>query len=346
MISPPRRLVRRLLLTPIVFVGALVLGILSPAIHLVAAVADLVFDRRRWRISRFVGVGLAFCVVEVVSLCSLLITWVGSGFGRFSHRPRWVEANTQITGRHLALITHAVRFYLGFSFTYTNEPIPTGPVLLLARHAGPGDAFLIGRVIIRDGGRRLRIVGSEKLTWDPFLDIAGYRLGFHYLHAERPGDPTNTDQIRDLAEELTDGDVLVIFPEGGNYTHRRKQRLLSSLRDRGEHELADRAERLRHTLLPRPGGVLAALEGCPQLSVLFAAHAGLDALHGFTDLWNAVPLNKEVTAHAWVTATDSRPTDAAGQTMWLCDQWEAVDDWIDDELARTQPSNDTPPQGH
>ncbi|MGB5756703.1 MAG: 1-acyl-sn-glycerol-3-phosphate acyltransferase [Acidimicrobiales bacterium] len=332
--TPPPRWVRRLILTPITFVGALCLVILSPLIHLIAAAIDLLVDRGRWRVSRLVGIGLAFCVVEVFGLFALLTVWIGSGFGRLMKRPFWVRANTVLLGQYFELITRAIRFYLGFTFSYTVDPIPPGPQLLFSRHAGPGDAFLIARAVIRDLGRRVHMVGAAKLQWDPFLDVSGERLGFHYL----PQNPTDRlaelDKIKGLASELEPDETLVIFPEGGNYTPGRRARSLELLQDRGRHEKARRAEQLKHTLLPRTGGVISAIEGAPGATVVLMAHAGLENLHGFGDLWASIPLHRSVEAHAWAAPIDRWPTDRTGQETWLFDHWEVVDDWIDHRISR------------
>ncbi len=331
--TPPPRWARRLLLAPLVFVCAAGLVLMSPLIHLWAAVIDLIFDRKRWRASRFVGVGLAFCVVEVFGLFTLLTVWIGSGFGRWMNRPFWIRANTVLTGQYLELVTRAIRFFLGYHFSYTYEPIPPGPQLLFSRHAGPGDAFLVARVVIRDAGRRIHMVGAEKLQWDPFLDIAGERLGFHYLH-QSPADSTgDLDRIRSLAGSLDDDETLVVFPEGGNYTDARRRRRIDALLARERVELARRAQALKHTLLPRPNGTLAAIEGAPDAVMLFVAHAGLEQLYGFGDLWASVPLGRSVVAHSWV----AEPSDAAGDrrtlTAWLYDEWQKVDDWIENQLS-------------
>jgi len=328
---PPRWL-RRLIVTPVVFVGALVLALLSPILHLVAAVLDLMFDRRRRRISRFVGIGLAFCVVEVFGLFALLTVWVGSGFGIFMDRPFWVRANTKLTGQYFELITRAIRFYLGFGFSYTYEPVPAGPQLLIARHAGPGDAFLIARVVIRDLGRRVHMIGATKLQWDPFLDITGERLGYHYLSGKRGDSAADFDGIRRVASGLDADETLVIFPEGGNFTAKRRDRSIEMLRARGRLEHARYADELRHTLLPRAGAFLAASEGAPEATVVFVAHAGLENLHGLSDLWASVPLDRDVAAHAWPAITDDRPTGPDGRTTWLFEHWRAVDLWIERHL--------------
>jgi len=317
-----------------VFAFGLLLTLCAPLLHLFAAVLDLIFDRKRFRLSRFVGIGLAFCATEVFGLFTLFTVWVGSGFGRWMDRPFWVRANMVLTGQYMELITRAIRFFLGFEFSYTFEPFPRDrPVILLSRHAGPGDAFLIMRVILRDGKRRPMFIGAAKLQWDPFLDIAGERLGYRYLLPRSPDPAADLRSIRAMAESLGGNDTLGIFPEGGNVTPERRQRRIDSLKARGRDDLVRVAESLRYTMLPRSGGAVAAMEGAPDAVVLVLAHAGLEDLCGFGDLWNAVPLRRSVVAHSWTVMPEDRPSDSQALAAWLRGEWQKVDDWIGAHLS-------------
>ena len=51
-----------------------------------------------------------------------------------------------------------------------------GPLLVLARHAGPGDSFALVELLLSRYGRRPRIVLKEDLLWDPGLDVLLSRL--------------------------------------------------------------------------------------------------------------------------------------------------------------------------
>ena len=331
--TPPPRWVRRLFLAPFVFLCALALTVASPVLHLFAAVLDVIFDRGRWRLSRFVGIGLAFCAVEVFGLFTLFTVWVGSGFGLFMKRPFWVRANTLLTGQYLEMITRAIKFFLGFGFRYSYEPFPLGRQLLFPRHAGPGDAFLIARVVIRDAGRKVHMVGAAKLQWDPFLDIVGERLDFHYLNQNPDDTEAELKNIRDLAAGLEADETLVIFPEGANYTDSRKQQQIESLVARDNTKRVALARELKHTLLPRTGGVMAAIGGAPDAVVMLVAHAGLEGIHGFEDLWSRVPLGRDLVAHSWVVDRDVRPDDRSAMTEWLFEEWRQVDRWIDEHIV-------------
>lgn len=328
----PPRWIRRLVIAPTVFVGALILTLASPVVHLVAAVLDLMLDRKRWRFSRVVGMGLAFCVAEVFGLFALFTVWIGSGFGLFMHRPFWVKANNLLTGQYLELVTNAVVFFVGFEFSLTVDSKPRGPQLLFARHVGPGDVLRLMKIVFRDMDRRCHAVGAAKLQWDPFLDISGERLGFHYLR-QRPLDTgAELDKIRRLTAAMGDDETLILCPEGGNYTPQRREAGISQERSRGREQRAEMAESLKRTLLPKTGGVMAAIEGAPDATVVFLGHAGLDDIHSFRSLWRLMPLNRTVVAHGWTVSLADLPADRAGRSQWLLDQWKLVDDWIDETL--------------
>jgi hypothetical protein len=333
----PPRWIRRLVITPVVFIGALFFTVLSPLIHLVAAVIDLVVDRRRWRVSRVVGIALAFCVAEVFGLFALFTVWIGSGFGRFMDRPLWVRANNLLAGQYMELITNAISFFVGFKLVLTFESDPSNVQLLFARHAGPGDAIRLMKIVFRDMDRRCHAVGAAKLQWDPFLDIAGERLGFHYLHQNPNDTAAELGKIKDLTAGMGPADTLILCPEGGNFTPNRRRQRIDREQQRGRSDRAQLAESLNYTLLPKTGGVMAAIEGAPDANVMFLGHAGLDDIHSFRTLWALMPLRRDVVAHGWSVSLEDLPPDQAGRSEWLLSQWQQVDEWITRTLAAGGP---------
>lgn len=328
----PPRWVRRFLITPVVFVGAVVVAVLAPFIHLLVAPFDAVFDPKRWRISRVVGIALAFSVAEAFGLFALLTVWIGSGFGIYMDRPFWVKANNVLAGQYMAMVTNAISFFVGFKFSLTLDGEAEGAQLVFARHAGPGDALRLMKVVFRDMGRRCHAIGAAKLQWDPFLDIAGERLGFHYVPSN-PGDTAaELDKIRQLTSAMGDDETLILCPEGGDFTPNRRQKRIELEQSRGRDDRVALARSLHHTLLPKTGGVLAAIEGAPHATVTFLGHAGLDDIHGFGALWAKIPLNRTVVAHGWTVPIDNLPADRAGRTEWLFRHWRELDDWIGEAL--------------
>src|ERR1700753_4474758 len=79
----PPRLVRRLVLAPIVVVIALALPVLSPALAVVAAVLSLVHLSRpgRMRGLRVLWFAVVWLTGETAALFALLGLWLASGFG-------------------------------------------------------------------------------------------------------------------------------------------------------------------------------------------------------------------------------------------------------------------------
>ena len=87
-------------------------------------------------------------------------------------------------------------------------------------------------------------------------------------------------------------DALLIFPEGGNFTERRRELGIERLREAGLEEAAERAGALEHLLPPRPGGVGAALRAAPTSDVVVVAHTGLEQLTDLRALWRDIPVAK------------------------------------------------------
>src|SRR5690606_20781472 len=106
--------------------------------------------------------------------------------------------------------------------------------------------------------------------WDPAVDVLLNRLPNQFLASERRRRGSSPEQmIGQLAAGLDENDAMVIFPEGGNFTPRRRLAAIARLRSRGLADAAHRAEQLRHVMAPRPGGMLAALEAAPTAGVIF-----------------------------------------------------------------------------
>jgi 1-acyl-sn-glycerol-3-phosphate acyltransferase len=180
--------------------------------------------------------------------------------------------------------------------------------------------------------REPRIVLAAALQWDPALDVVLNRLPTRFLTEHRV-DRANSDgdeaerRIGELATALDGDDALVIFPEGGNFTERRRLAGIRRLRAGGFEEMARRSEAMRHVLPPRPGGVSAALAAAPEADVVWVAHAGLDHLYTVADIWRALPLDTTVRMRWWRVPHDEVPREE--QVDWLYDWWKRIDDWVD-----------------
>ena len=121
----------------------------------------------------------------------------------------------------------------------------------------------------------------------------------------------------------------MIFPEGGNFTERRRTAAIARLRGRGLEAMARRSEAMRNVLPPRPGGVAAALAAAPAADVVWVAHAGLDHLFTLADVWRALPLDGVVRMRWWRVPHHEVPQGLDAQIDWLYRWWEQIDDWVD-----------------
>ena len=226
------------------------------------------------------------------------------------------------------------------------------PVIVLSRHAGPGDSLLLVHHLLTVYHRRPRIVMKAALQLDPGLDVVAHRVPNVFISPQRAGEKIYTDQIRRLAAGLGLDGALVIFPEGGNWTPGRWRRGIRGLERQGRADLAARARDMPHLLPPRAGGALAALAACPSADVIFVGHAGLDQLASVADVWRALPIDHIVEARWWRVPSSEVPRSAEreAQVRWLYDWWARIDAWISQNTPQSgalppgsQPRGTQPP---
>jgi 1-acyl-sn-glycerol-3-phosphate acyltransferase len=326
----PPRVLRRLVLAPLVVVATVLAVVTLPVWLPVLAAASLRLPPPRRRTLRFAWFGVAWLALESAVLLACLWLWVTGLPGR--DEDRHLE-------RHYALIEWFLSQVYGmavriFRLTVTvEEPAsapekgPTRPVIVLSRHAGPGDSFLLIHHLLAVYGRRPRIVLKAALQYDPSLDVVINRLPNAFV-PRGPAPDRVLDEIRHLASTMEGPDALVIFPEGGNFTQRRRRLAIRRLEEKGLLEEAERARGMEHLLPPRPGGAIAAIEACPSADVVFVAHTGLDELTTVRDLWRRLPYSAHISARWWRVPPEQVPRDREARIRWLYDQWEHIDAWI------------------
>jgi len=226
------------------------------------------------------------------------------------------------------------------------------PLIVLSRHAGPGDSMLIVHYLLSECERRPRVVMKATLQLDPTVDIIATRLPNAFLNRAATtgvnGTRQRTEQIRRLAAGMSGRSALLIFPEGGNWTPLRWNRAIERLRRRGRPDLAKRAAAMPNLLPPHGSGALTAIAACPAADVIFVAHTGLDRLVSVRDVWRSLHTDLEIRARWWRVPADRVPRTASpdAQLSWLYDWWERIDAWIDAEnraLPGLRPPVDVPP---
>ena len=350
----PPRLVRRLVLAPIVVVIALALVVLFPALAVVAAVLSLVHLSRpgRMRGLRVLWFAVVWLTGETAALFALLGLWLASGFGGRMRTAPYQARNYATIQWFLDHVYRAAEHTLGLRMVIDEpEATPeerlarlTRPVIVLSRHAGPGDSVLLVHTLLSQYHRRPRVVMKASLQLDPILDVVANRVPNVFIRSQDAGQQIFTDQIERLASGLDDDGALVIFPEGGNWTPGRWRRGIQRLQDKGRGDLAARAREMPNLLPPREGGVLAALRACPAADVIFVAHAGLDEMVTVADVWRDLPFNQTVVARWWRVPAEEVPRDAGheAQVKWLYDWWQLIDAWISDHRPADAPGSADP----
>lgn len=208
---------------------------------------------------------------------------------------------------------------------------PAGnPVIVLARHCGPGDSLFIAWLIAVRYRLRLHVVLKALLRVEPLLDVAGDHLPLCFVRRHHRG----RDAIAKVAAGMTGGDALLLFPEGRNFSWPRWRQAVADLYEAGRYRAARLARRRTHTLPPRHGGTFAALAAAPTADVLVLAHTG------FTDTgrdrpWWKLPTHRRFVVRTTLIPAARVPRTESAVTAWLEATWAEVDAWIT-ENAPTQ----------
>jgi 1-acyl-sn-glycerol-3-phosphate acyltransferase len=317
----PPRIVRRLVAAPLLVAITLTVIVVAP----LALLIGVVLARRRHRLLRVLAVAVTWLLME----CAVL----AAGFGL------WVAGGRTETyrDRHYALCAwfldriHAVAARVLGLAVEIQEPLNASadrPVVVLSRHAGPGDSFLIVHFLLNVYGRRPRIVMKSVLQLDPALDVVFNRLPNAFVPAGDAPRERVVAEITRLAAGIGRRDALLIFPEGGNFTPHRRLRAIRSLRRQGRRAEAERARRMTNVLPPHAAGSLAAIEAAPGADVVFVAHTGADDLLTARAIWRRIPMERPLRARWWRVPYEEIPEE--DRERWLYDRWETIDAWIDE----------------
>ena len=359
-------LVRRLVIAPAMILLAIALWVLLPVWLIVVAALSPVLPGR-WRLLRILWLLVVWVTAESLLLVILFGWWLASGLGRRIGTPYWEGVHYDLVQGLMWVVFREARRVLALRIetergsSGSEEPgrttisngeslsrgrrsalYPGRPLIVACRHAGPGDSFTLIHALMHWYDREPRVVLKDTLAWDPAVDVVMNRIPARFVSSERgrgKGDAFEA-QIAELAGDLDDNDVFVIFPEGGNFTPQRRQRGIERLRRLGLERMARRAERMTHVLAPRPGGLLAALDAAPEADVVLVAHTGLDHMLTVGDVWRELPMDKVIVMRWWQVPRDEIPAGREAQIDWLFGWWEQIDAWIAEhrpqDLARAR----------
>jgi hypothetical protein len=342
---------------PILAVIALVL---LPAVivgQAICAVVVIAVRRRRvrWRLPRVWAFAVVYLFGETACLLACLVLWIGAGFGARLHTERQLRWHLALLRRFLAALVAVAGFVFRFRLD-VDEPVThpddasrmaaPRPLLVLARHAGPGASFVLVHLLLTRYERHPRIVLKAQLRLDPSFDVLISRVGGRFIAPGKGPSGEAARAIAEVAADLQDRDALLLYPEGGDWTPTRHRLAVAGLRRRGRRAEAAEAARMPHVLPPKPAGTLAALRAAPGADVVVFTHTGHDELLDLVSIWNALPLRAHLRLVWWRETAADLPDDDEAREDWLKGVWTRIDAWIGEqiELARvTQPSEPAEP---
>jgi 1-acyl-sn-glycerol-3-phosphate acyltransferase len=330
----PPRWVRRLGLAPLVLVLVPVSALLLPLAMLVAALSDRLVPGRH-RPLRLVVFAFTYLALEAAVLIACFALWIWSGFGRRLGDEEFLDRHYRLLGWYLDRLIGTARrlFAIRLEITETGRIGIDRPRIVLSRHAGPGDSFLLVHAVCRRN-RRPRIVLKDTFQWEPMFDTVLHRLPCRFI-SPNPTAGARSEliaEIAGLARGMGPRDSLVIFPEGGNITPSRRTHSIAKLEERGMIEQAEQARRMRHVMAPRTGGPLAALAACPEADVAFVAHTGLEQMSSPVDLWRGLPMDSSVSVRGWNVPREGIAESDQERVRWLYEWWKRIDSWIADRI--------------
>ena len=312
--------------------GLALLTLLAPVLLVVAAAVDLarwLVRRTPWMTLRIYAVVWWFLLQELRGLLGIARVWLlaGGPFARDTAARRRRVYRLQVNWAADTLAAVVRLFRVRFDVA-GDELVGHGPMIVLYRHASIIDNALPARLISRAHGIDLRYVLKDEMQMFPTLDIAARWVPTCFVHrgSEDPG--REIARVRMLAQELTgERDGVLIYPEGTRATAQK----LAALKERTAIDdplLAERIQRLRHLLPPRPGGPLGLLEEAPHAAVVVCGHVGLEGFHNTRSLWSGELMDAVVRVRFWRHERDELPEGRGEQAAWLYDRWQQLDDWV------------------
>jgi len=318
---------------PVALGVALALTALAAAATLVAPLSH------RRRLPRLCLFGALYLTVNASLVLCCAACWLRYPFAGRRDDTHWSALHVMLLRRALSIVVGAAKPLLGFNVEVQEPPesqLITGrPLLLLARHGGPGDSVALVQLLISRYRRRPAIVLKETLRWDPGLDVILGRLPSCFIG---PGDRRNAPgRLAALAQGMRTDDAILLFPEGGNWTPVRHSRAIARLLHAGRRQAAADAAENRNVLPPQPTGMLACMSGRPDLTIAVVAHTGLEDLVTAAHIWRALPVTgRPMIVRWWFQPARSLPSTEDGRRGWLRLQWALVDSWIDARKAARQ----------
>src|SRR5690606_31909496 len=190
---------------------------------------------RRLRVARVLALVLVFLWLDAGLVTGCFYIWLRHAWkGDYHLRGQaWRDEHEKLLLDALdGIMEHAHR-WVGLRVEF-EEPIDFGPeqapLLMFARHAGPGDSVVLAWLLAPFAGRLPRIVLKDFLRWDPGVGAVLYRMRSYFVPSRSGAGDDRTLPVRVLVESLDQRDALLLFPEGQNWTPHRWRSTIEKLR--------------------------------------------------------------------------------------------------------------------
>jgi 1-acyl-sn-glycerol-3-phosphate acyltransferase len=343
-VRPPPTAIRRAVIDPLWPAIAAAIALALLVVAAVSALAAPLTPRRR--VLRFALLFALYLALDAFLVVGCAALWLRFPLASRRDPETWSRLHAALLRRSLAFLLAAARRLLGFRVVIEEPPdqdrISDRPLLVLARHGGPGDSFALVEMLMSRYRRRPAIVLTERLRWDPGMDVLLGRLPACFIRRGRRD--AIIARMTELAAAMQPNDAILMFPEGGNWTPSRHRRTIARLSVAGRLRAAADAASNPNVLPPHATGVLACLAGRSDLNIAVVAHTGLEDLVTAASIWRAVPVSEPMLVRWWYEPAAALPQGAARRRDWLRLQWAIVDSWIDArKAARTSPRNGSAP---
>ncbi|MCB9386226.1 MAG: hypothetical protein H6517_00195 [Microthrixaceae bacterium] len=304
--------------------------LLAPLIAGCLIVWDTLSGRLRLPRLRLFGIALQYLFNDTVEILLSPLLWVAAGFGTRLDSPASVRRHARLQRWSIEILARRTEQLLGLRIEVVGDAaLDPAPVIVLSRHASLLDASLPALLYSGLPQYSVRGVIMSEMLSDPGFDLLYGRLGSVFINRDR-GVQART-AIRALGEGLDDTSVGVICPEGRLFDPAALERALARLTE-SDPDRAAGLRHLRHLLPPRPGGVLALLQGAPEADVIVVMHAGFESIPSIAELARHAPLESSIEVGIERFDRADLPTDERGITEWLDQVWLRGDEWVDQRL--------------
>lgn len=338
---------RRLLTIPGLYLGGVLLTVLTPVWLVVGLLVDLGRRRFRFPIVRLLAFAVLWAWLEIIGVTVSGVLWLtGQSGNRRAHYglQRWWAAR----------LLGALRLTCGVRVEVENvEALCPGPAILLTRHASLADSLVSAYVVTSVAGMNPRYVLKRELLGDPCLDVVGQRLPNYFLDRDAADSTPELQALEALMADADEKSVGIIFPEGTRANPEKRSRALEKLAVKSR-DRAERLQALEHLLPPRPAGAMALLRGHRTADVVIGWHVGFEGLDTFGGMLRAlsrpfppvrfalrrIPRSDIPSVAASAESSDGGTLDnGTAFTEWLDEQWIALDRIVDEALKMRRLAN-------